>query len=335
MQSETADATITIDGLSVAYGDPAGPPVPVLRDLSLTIPPRSVAGLVGESGSGKSTLALALLGLLAPNAHVRGGTLRLGGRTHDLGDRTSLVGLRGKSIAMVFQDPAGSLNPFFTIGAQLHEVLAAVRPDLRRAERQSRAVAALETVGFPDPRAQMRSHSHELSGGMRQRVVIAMALLARPALLIADEPTTALDVTVEAQVMARLLALRDEIGCSILLITHSLGLVSRYCDHMTTIYAGTIVERGPVAAVAARPAHPYTADLFACDIGLDTPRAAAPIDQRFRVIAGELPDPRAPPPGCLYAPRCARADAACRAAPPRLVRLADRPDQEARCIHPL
>jgi oligopeptide/dipeptide ABC transporter ATP-binding protein len=233
---------------------------------------------------------------------------------------------------MIFQDPAASLNPVFTIGAHLHEVLRRCDPQTDRRARQARAVAALGTVGFDNPERLLQGHVHELSGGMRQRVVIAMALLVRPRLLIADEPTTALDVTVEAQVMEQMGILRDEIGCSILLITHSLGLVARYCDQLAVIYAGEILEKGAVADVVRRPAHPYTADLFACDTDIDAPRSETPIDQRFKVIPGELPALRTLPSGCIYAPRCSLALPECTGAHPALRALPTRPGQETRCI---
>ena len=330
----TGNQPIALTGLSVDFLSRGEAPVPALRDVSLTIPPRSIVGLVGESGSGKSTVAMALMGLLAPNAQLRGGQLAIGLRLIDCADTAALSGLRGRDLAMIFQDPAASLNPVFTIGAHLHEVLRRRAPEADRAERHSRAVEALRTVGFDRPEARMRSHPHELSGGMRQRVVIAMALLARPSLLIADEPTTALDVTVEAQVMAQMCALRDEIGCSILLITHSLGLVARYCDEVAVIYAGEVLERGPVASLAGRPAHPYTADLFACDVEIDTPRRSRPIDQRFRIIEGELPALQQLPQGCIYAPRCSRKVPACLQGHPALQVLPGESRREVRCILP-
>ncbi|MBN8631198.1 MAG: ABC transporter ATP-binding protein [Rhodobacterales bacterium] len=328
----TPAETIALRGLSVDFLSRDGAPLSALRDISFDIPPRSIVGLVGESGSGKSTVAMALMGLLAPNARPRSGRVALGQREIDCADTGGLAALRGREFAMVFQDPVASLNPVFTIGAHLHEVLRRTAPAASRAERQDRAVEALRTVGIDRPEARMRSYAQDLSGGMRQRVVIAMALLARPLLLIADEPTTALDVTVEAQVMAEMCALRDEIGCSILLITHSLGLVARYCDEVVVIYAGEVMERGPVSAIARDPAHPYAADLFGCDVQIDTPRAATPAEQRFRIIGGELPDLRHPPAACIYAPRCSRAVPQCRTDHPALLPLPGQPDREARCL---
>jgi oligopeptide/dipeptide ABC transporter ATP-binding protein len=328
----TDSPPIALQGLSVDFLSAGEPPARALRDVSLTIPPRSIVGLVGESGSGKSTVAMAMMGLLAPNARVGAGRIDVGARRMDCTDGAALAGLRGRDFAMVFQDPSASLNPTFTIGAHLHEVLRTRSPGATRAERQECAIEALRTVGIDRPDARMRNHPHELSGGMRQRVVIAMALLARPRLLIADEPTTALDVTVEAQVMAEIVALRDQIGCSILLITHSLGLVARYCDHVSVIYAGEVLEYGPVAEVVRAPAHPYSADIFACDIEIDAPRAPAAADQRFRIIPGNLPSLRDLPAACIYAPRCRKAVPACMAGHPALLPLTDEPERETRCI---
>ncbi|MFZ1470269.1 MAG: ABC transporter ATP-binding protein [Paracoccaceae bacterium] len=292
---------VGINGLTVGFDTAQGRVRPV-RDLSLTIGAGRIMGLVGESGSGKSTVALALPGLLATNARVESGTLTLGADRHDLTRPDSLAPLRGRRIAMVFQDPFSSLNPVFTIGTHLAEALTRREPGLDRASARARMTQALETVGVPDPAQRLAQYPFQLSGGLRQRVCIAMALLARPDLLIADEPTTALDATVEAQVMAELCALRDRIGCSILLITHSLGLVVTWCDDIAVMYAGDLVETGPADAVTARPLHPYSAALLGCEIALDRP--IGPGAPRFAVIPGELPDPLHLPTGCPYAPRC-------------------------------
>jgi oligopeptide/dipeptide ABC transporter ATP-binding protein len=326
------EAFIGVQNLSVDFVG-HGAAVHAVRSASLEIPEGRILGLVGESGSGKSTVAMALLGLLAPNARVISGTLTVSGRQFGLADRASLKPLRGRDLAMVFQDPIASLNPVFTIGTHLDEVLRRHDRSLGRRQRRHMAAEALATVGIDRPEARLAQHAHELSGGMRQRVVIAMALLARPKLLIADEPTTALDVGVEAQVMSQLCKLRDEIGCSILLITHSLGLVTRYCDRVTVMYAGEIIERGAVRDVASHAGHPYTKELFACDVEIDAPLAARPIDARFEVIGGDLPDLRALPPGCVFEPRCPFAMPECRQARPDMYPVRPSSEhQEARCI---
>jgi oligopeptide/dipeptide ABC transporter ATP-binding protein len=322
---------IAIRDLSIDFVG-QGAPVHAVRGVSLELPPRGILGLVGESGSGKSTVAMSLLGLLTPNARVLSGTLALEGRDMSLADRSLLQPLRGRDFAMVFQDPISSLNPVFTIGTHLDEVMRRRDPALSRSARRGKAAEALATVGIDRPEARLQQHAHELSGGMRQRVVIAMALLARPKLLIADEPTTALDVGVEAQVMTELCRLRDEIGCAILLITHSLGLVTRYCDKVAVMYAGEIVERGDVGDVAQHAGHPYTRELFTCDVEIDAPRAARPIAARFAVVEGDLPDLRALPPGCVFEPRCPVARPECRVGRPPMYPVPAAPDQEARCI---
>lgn len=324
-------STIAIRDLSVDFVG-QGAPVKAVRGAELEIPQAQILGLVGESGSGKSTVAMSLLGLLAPNARVRSGTLSISGKTYDLADRNGLQPLRGRDLAMVFQDPIASLNPVFTIGAHLDEVLRRCDGSLGRRQRAKMAADALGTVGIDRPAVRLIQHAHELSGGMRQRVVIAMALLARPKLLIADEPTTALDVGVEAQVMTQLCKLRNEIGCSILLITHSLGLVTRYCDRASVMYAGEIVERGAIGDVARHAGHPYTRALFACDVEIDAPHATRPLDARFEVIAGDLPDLRDLPPGCVFEPRCPFAMAECRQGRPTMYPVPAAESQEARCI---
>ena len=319
--------SVEIENLTVRFATPRGE-VAGLRDLSLSIGAGRIIGLVGESGSGKSTAALALLGLLAANARVASGRLRLGGQDYDLAQPGATAGLRGRGIAMVFQDPFTALNPVFTVRAHLAEALARRAPDLTGRPRDAVMVGALASVGFPVPETSLGLYPHQLSGGMRQRVAIAMALLARPDLLIADEPTTALDATVEAQVMAQILSLRDRIGCSVLLITHSLGLVAEYCDDVAVLYAGEGVEAGAVARVAPAARHPYARALLACEVGIDT--ALSP-GARFRIIPGDLPDLATLPQGCIYAPRCPRATAVCGTAPPT---VSFAPGHWARCHHP-
>lgn len=321
-------AGVHLDGLSIDFLTPAGR-VSAVRDVSMRLAPGEIRGLVGESGSGKSTVALAFLGLLAPNARVMAGRLALAGQSRDMvqGD---LSPLRGRDIAMIFQDPATSLNPVFRIGAHLDEVVRLREPGLGRAARRTLAVEALAAVGMTQPETRLDQWPHELSGGMRQRAVIAMALLARPKLLIADEPTTALDVSVEAQVMEQISTLRDQIGCSVLLITHSLGLVGRYCESVTVMYAGEMVEEGPVATLRARPAHPYTERLLDCDVEIDRVLTAVPEAERFSIIGGQLPNLHALPSGCIFQARCSAAIASC-SARPVMRPLADAGDHHARC----
>jgi len=320
-----------ITGLNIDFATKAGVHHAV-RNVSLAAGSGRILGLVGESGSGKSTVALALMGLLAANARVTSGTLQLGIDRFDLAQPRATAALRGRRMAMVFQDPFSSLNPVFSIRAHLNEVLSRRSPDVTGNARSQTAVDALAAVGIDRPEVRLTQYPHELSGGMRQRVAIAMALLARPDLLIADEPTTALDATVEAQVMKEIRGLRDRIGCSILLITHSLGLVAEYCDDVAVMYAGELVEQGSVKNVAANPGHPYTRALLACEVTIDAPRDADARQSRFKMIPGDLPDPFNPPSGCIYRTRCDIAIEDCARIVPPPVEVGSERDHRARCI---
>lgn len=320
----------TIRSLAVDFATAAGTHHAV-RDVALDVGPGRILGLVGESGSGKSTIALALMGLLAANARVTTGTLQLGADRFDLAKPHATAALRGRRMAMIFQDPFTSLNPVFTIRAHLNEVLNRRAPELSGDARRKAALEALTVVGIDRPEVRLGQYPHELSGGMRQRVVIAMAMLARPDLLIADEPTTALDATVEAQVMKEICGLRDRIGCSIIVITHSLGLVAEYCDDIAVMYAGELVEQGTVAEVAANPGHPYTRALLACEVTIDAPRPADARASRFRMIPGDLPDPMRLPGGCIYCARCDIAIDACATVVPPPVAVAGKAAHWARC----
>jgi len=320
-----------VSGLSVDFATKAGIHHAV-RKVDLAAGPGRILGLVGESGSGKSTVALALMGLLAANARVSAGALQLGGDRYNLAVPQATALLRGRRMAMIFQDPFASLNPVFSIRAHLNEVLKHRSPELEGEARRQAAVDALSIVGIDRPELRLAQYPHELSGGMRQRVAIAMALLVRPDLLIADEPTTALDATVEAQVMAEICALRDRIGCSILIITHSLGLVAQYCDDIAVMYAGELVEQGTVKSVASNPGHPYTRALLACEVTIDAPRDADARKSRFRMISGDLPDPMNPPTGCIYRARCDIAVEECAKVVPPPVQVGHDPEHRARCI---
>jgi peptide/nickel transport system ATP-binding protein len=305
----TASAPLVeVTGLSLGFSG-AGGIVHALRDVDLVIGRRRILGLVGESGSGKSTLALALLGLLPPNLAQRRGRIAIDGVEVGAGGAEAARRRRGRQVAMVFQDPMTALNPVHSIGTQLVDAQANSHPELSRAERRARAEAMLKRVGIADARARLAGYPHQMSGGMRQRVMIAMALLCEPDLLIADEPTTALDVTVEAQIAALIAGLRQDFTGSILLVSHSLGLVAELCDEVAVMYAGRVVETGPVADVFARPAHPYTAALLACEVD---PEGTG----RLATIPGGLPDPLTPPQDCVFAARCPHRFAACDVQPP-------------------
>ncbi len=294
------DAALHVEALSVAY--PArGGWLQALDDVSLSIAAGSVRGLVGESGSGKSTVVLALLGLLGPAARVTAQRLAYDG--HDLLHDAPL--LRGRRIGVVFQDTAAALNPALTIGSQVIEPMRAHLGTGRRAAWQ-RGTELLAEMGIPRPAQVMQSYPHQLSGGMKQRVGIAAALASEPDLLLLDEPTTALDVTIEAQILALLDELRERRNLAMLLVSHNLGIVDRLCDSVSVLYAGRLVETGTTAAVLHRPRHPYTKGLLAA-----LPRPDRGHAGRLAPIPGNLPDLTAPDPGCNFRPRCAFAAVGC------------------------
>ena len=302
---------LEVEGLEVVYHTEEQP-LPALHDVSFTVRPREIVGIVGESGCGKSTLSATLMALLPPNGEVTAGRIAYG--TSDvLGLRPEqLRRLRGSELAMIFQDPLSSLNPTFTIGAQMTDVLRAHRRE-RANERtmRERAIAMLERVGIPDAAKRLDDYPHQFSGGMRQRIMIAMALMLEPALLIADEVTSALDVTLEAQIIELLRELRDERGTAILFISHDLGVVAQVCDRVVVMYAGRAVEEADVYALFERPLHPYTQALL----------AAVPSrkrrGERLESIPGRVPSLSALPPGCKFADRCAHAQDVNREREPR------------------
>ncbi len=292
-----SDPLLEIEGLDVSFPTAAGP-LHALRDVSLSVPSGGAVALVGESGSGKSTAVLAILGLLG-RAHVGARRMHFDGA--DL--LKTAATLRGRRIAIVFQDPSAALNPALTIGAQVMEPLL-VHARLSRRQAEQEALAQVADVGLPRPATLLRAYPHQLSGGMKQRVAIAAALAARPDLLLLDEPTTALDVTVEAGILDLLADLRVRRGLSVLLVSHNLGIVDRLCDRATVLYAGRVVEDAPVAELLRAPLHPYGRGLLAAMPDLERPGPLAP-------IPGSLPDLRAPDPGCNFRPRCPFAAAGC------------------------
>ncbi|MET0314127.1 MAG: ABC transporter ATP-binding protein [Hansschlegelia sp.] len=286
-----------------------------VRELSFSVAPGETLAIVGESGCGKSLTALALLGLLPDPGRVTGGSIRVQGKELvGLGEK-ELRRLRGDSIAMIFQEPMSALNPVLTIGEQIVEAIRAHRP-VSRGEARDRAVALLERVRIPEAGRRFGEHPHRLSGGMRQRVVIAIALACDPAVLVADEPTTALDVTVQAEILDLIDGLRRENGAAVLLITHDLGVVARQADRTLVMYAGRKVEERRTADLFAGPLHPYTAGLIAA-----RPGARANSSGRLAEIPGLVPDLDAMPAGCAFAPRCAHAADPCRTAEPPLLAL--------------
>ena len=298
-----ADAPLlSLDALSVSYATGRGP-LAALQDVSLAIPKGGAMGLVGESGSGKSSVVLAILGLLGEGARVTAAAARFDGE--DL--FANAPSLRGRRIGVVFQDPSAALNPALTIGSQIAEPLV-LHKGMSQDQANSRVVSLLAEVGLPRAEAIARAYPHQLSGGMKQRAVIAGALACEPDLLLLDEPTTALDVTVEAQILDLLDALRRSHGLSLLLVSHNLGIVDRLCDDLTVLYAGRVVERGRTEDLLGRPAHPYTRGLLGA-----LPRADRGRIGRLVPIPGGLPDLTQPDPGCNFRTRCAFVEAACAA----------------------
>ena len=292
--------------------------------VSFDLAAGEILGLVGESGSGKSVTGFSLLGLVDQPGRIVGGSILFRGQELVGLAPDALRALRGRHIAMVFQDPQATLNPVLTIGAQMALAVHAHERTSDRAARD-RAAAVLTRVGIPDAARRLDAYPHEFSGGMRQRVAIATALLHGPALIVADEPTTALDVSIQAQILAEMKALASETGTALVWISHDLATVSALADRVLVMYAGRIVESGPVGAVLRAPLHPYTRGL------LDSLPAMAEPGQKLRQIPGAAPSLLALPEGCAFAPRCPRADSACAAPPPEVAQGPHR----AACHHPL
>jgi oligopeptide/dipeptide ABC transporter ATP-binding protein len=280
-------------------------------DVALTIGHKEIVGLVGESGSGKSLTALAIMRLLPGEARMEHGRVRLDGT--DLGALTprQILKIRGAAVAMIFQEPMTSLNPLFRAGYQIEEPLIA-HLRLRRAQARARAIELMRLVGIPDAERRVDDYPHQLSGGMRQRVMIAMAMACRPKLLLADEPTTALDVTIQAQILTLINELRGETGMGVLLITHDLGVVAGLADRVVVMYAGQVVEQAPASRLFAAPAHPYARMLLH-----SVPKVRQKV-ARLNQIRGSMPNPEALPSGCRFHPRCPLAVDKCRTVPPVL-----------------
>jgi peptide/nickel transport system ATP-binding protein len=313
---------LEIRDLSIEFRTPLGP-VHALRNVNVDIPRGSIVGLVGESGSGKSTLALAIMGLMPENAVLSSGSIQFGDLDLRRLGPTALRALRGDRLSMVFQDPMTSLNPVRAIGHQMTDIQYRDRGTSMAAKRL-KAADILRKVGIPDPEHQLRRYPHAFSGGMRQRIAIAMGILEKPELLIADEPTTALDVTMEAQIIQLLRNLRGEVNGSILFISHNLGLIAELCDTVVVLYAGEVVEQGSVRDLFHRPQHPYTQALLDCD-----PARIAEVTRELPTIPGDVPNLLRVPAGCVFTPRCPRAFAPCPTERPADYRT--EPGHVARC----
>jgi len=310
---------LDIDGLSIGADG-----LSLVDGVSFRIAPGEIVALVGESGSGKSLTALSVMGLLAEGLAVTGGQIRFDGQDLLRLPAPALRALRGQDIAMIFQEPVSSLNPLMAVGAQVAESLI-VHGRASPAEARARAIEMLHRVGIPEPERRAGQFPAELSGGMCQRVMIAAALISRPRLLIADEPTTALDVTIQAQILALIGDLAAEAGTSVLLITHDMGVVAEVSDRVCVMYGGRVVEQAPVAALFAAPRHPYTALLLRTIPRLDDPPKA-----ELPAIAGSVPSPHDWPDGCRFRTRCPRATGQC-ATPPPLTGTTHR----VACFHPM
>jgi peptide/nickel transport system ATP-binding protein len=315
------DPLLSVKDLLVTIGD-----APVVDQMSFTIRAGETLALVGESGCGKSLTARAVMGLLPPVARRRAGTIELDGRDIAPLDEAGMAAIRGDVMSMIFQEPSASLNPLMTVGRQIIEALVTHRRTDRGSATKA-ALAMLEEVGIADAAQRMRQYPFELSGGMCQRVMIAIALICRPRLLIADEPTTALDVTIQAQILALIKRLRQDTGTGLLLITHDMGVVADMADRICVMYAGRVVEEGDVFALFRHQRHPYTKLLLK-----SLPSIGAERRGLLSTIEGAVPDLRSWPAGCRFNPRCPIADDTCRNGVPPLAGIADT-QQRAACWH--
>ena len=305
---------LSVRGLTTSFDTERGV-VRAIEDVSFDVPRGGALGIVGESGCGKSVTSLSVLRLLPESARIEHGQVLFHGRDLVKVSDRELRGVRGAKIAMIFQEPMTSLNPVYTVGSQIVEAIRLHR-DVSRRDARTRAVELLKTVGIPDPAARVDAYPHQLSGGMRQRVMIAMALSCEPEVLIADEPTTALDVTIQAQILDLLRRLSRERGMSIVLITHDLGVVAEFVDRVVVMYAGRVVESANVADLFARPLHPYTRGLLRSIPTMgDRPR-------RLPTIEGVVPSLSALPPGCRFAGRCSMRIERCDTEEPELREIA-------------
>jgi peptide/nickel transport system ATP-binding protein len=322
----TAAPVLRVDDLHVSFTTPGGR-VDAVNGVSFEIAAGRTLGIVGESGSGKSVTAASIMGLSAAAGGAVTGSIEVAG-TQVLGaDEAVLRSLRGREMAMVFQDPMSALNPYYTVGSQIAEAYAVHHPSASKRERREAAMSMMEKVGIPNPGRRIDEYPHQFSGGMRQRIVIAIALANNPKLLIADEPTTALDVTVQAQILDLMRSLQDEYGSAIVLITHDLGVVAEMADDVVVMYAGRVVERATCDDLFATPTHPYTLGLMGAVRSLDDGQRG-----QLRTVRGTPPSLIDLPAGCAFRPRCEfalGADEACGASVPGLRRVGDLPTLSA------
>ena len=312
-ENETAAPALQVQGLTVEFPTRRGV-LTAIDDVSMQIAPGEILGVVGESGAGKSITGLAVLGLLEHPGRIAGGAIHVGGRRVDTLTEAELTKVRGCEMGAIFQDPLTALNPLFTVGKQLVETIR-LHSDMDRRAANARALELLQSVGIPAPEERLRQYPHQFSGGMRQRVVIALALAAGPRLIIADEPTTALDVSIQAQITALLRKLCDETGVGIMLVTHDMGVIAETADRVCVMYSGRVVESGPVVDVIHKAQHPYTKGLMSAIPSLhDRVEMLSQID-------GSMPRLNARPSGCAFHPRCPHAGPKCAVQSPPLVNV--------------
>jgi len=307
----SAAALLEVRNLRVEFPSRRGSLV-ALDDISFSISPGEVLGVVGESGAGKSLTGAAIIGLLEPPGRIVSGEIRLAGERIDNLPYERMRAIRGRRIGAIFQDPLTSLNPLYTIGRQLIETIRTHLP-LSEEQARARAIKLLQETGIPAAEQRINQYPHQFSGGMRQRVVIALALAAEPELIVADEPTTALDVSIQAQIISLIRRLCKDHGTAVMLVTHDMGVIAETCDRVAVMYAGRIVEVGPVADVIHRPSHPYTVGLMGSIPAMDQER------ERLLQIDGAMPRLNAIPPGCAFNPRCPHAFERCRSERPELL----------------
>ena len=314
--------TLQVEHLCTSFFTQNGE-VKAVNDVSITVPKRSIIGIVGESGCGKSMTARSVIRLLKYPGKIVSGSVRLAGKELTALSERDMADVRGEEISMIFQEPMTSLNPVAKVGKQVREVVMLHRK-VRAKEARAEVLRIFEKVGISEPERRYECYPHELSGGLRQRVMIAMAMICRPKLIIADEPTTALDVTVEAQILQLMKGLRDEIGTSIILISHNLGVIAQVCDYVYVMYAGRVVEQAETFELFDHPSHPYTRGLMNAVASLDGESV------QLDTIPGVVPNLLHLPEGCSFSPRCDRCCDACRQSMPELAEIA--PGHLARCV---
>ena len=315
---------LSIQNLTTSFHSERGW-IAAVEDVNLTVKPREIVAVVGESGSGKTVTCLSIIHLVAGRKMFQStGSIVFDGKELIGASEAQMRSIRGGEIGMIFQEPMTSLNPVLTVGKQIDETLKAHTP-LNAAERRARIVELLRLVGIPEPEKRMKCYPFELSGGMKQRVMIAMALSCEPKMLIADEPTTALDVTIQAQILLLLKELREKLNMSIILVSHDLGVVANFADRVVVMYAGKVLEEGTTAEVIHAPLHPYTRGLID-----SIPRLTQPRDEALHVIPGNIPELSDMPSGCRFAPRCPYAQAQCWQQQPEMQEY--EPGHSARCF---